>query len=70
MTHNTKISNQRSDSHIATPISEEGLPGYEGSGSVGGLDEARVSFGLAYRYVYLRPCTDICICQVCRLSDV
>lgn len=40
-----------SDSLIATPISDEGLSGCEGSGCVGVLDEASVSFGLACCYV-------------------
>lgn len=49
MTLQQKISNQRSDFHIATPIREEGPPGCEGSGSGGGgvLEEASVSSGLA-----------------------
>lgn len=44
-------SNQTSDLRIATPISEEGLSGCEGSGSA--LEEAlaSVSFGLSRRYV-------------------
>lgn len=41
-----KTTNQSTDSHIATPISAEGLSGCEGSGSVGVLDEASVSSGL------------------------
>lgn len=46
-------SNQTSDLRIATPISEEGLSGCEGSGSGGALEEAlaSVSFGLSRRYV-------------------
>lgn len=43
-----KTSNQRPDFHLATPFSEEGLPGCEGSGSGGGVpQEASVSSGLA-----------------------
>lgn len=41
-----KASNQRSDFHIATPISGEGLPGCEGSGR-GVREEASVSSGYA-----------------------
>lgn len=47
----TKTSNRGSDFHIATPISEEGLCGCDGSGSGGVLEEASVSSGLACCYV-------------------
>lgn len=44
---NDRSANQRADSCIATPISEEGLSSCEGSGSVYVLDGAgRVSSGL------------------------
>lgn len=68
MTHYTRRPNQRSDSHIATPISEEGLPGYEGSGSVlvywmkqgfplGLLTACLVA--ILYRYLYLSSLSPI-----------